>query len=679
MVRNWLIGLGVVVLTALAYLPALRHAPRDETGFVWDDRALILMDTQIKTPGNLGRVFARDFFGFSDDASKYGYYRPLITVTYLLDWRWHHTDARGYRLTNLVWHLMTVILLFLLLRRLPSVPAWAAGLGAALFGAHPIHAESVAWIAGRTDVVCAAFLLAALLAWQAYLTRNAERLGRGAGKRRGWVYLLVTAMLFFLSLLAKEMGVLFLVAAPALVYILAAPRAKGWFRRLSWEAVLFTVVLGAYFFLRLAVAGVTFDNPSRDHTLWKALATFPGAFAVYLGKLLLPLRLSAYYVHPYVTHPFSLTGILGLLSLAAIVMGLVFAHRRAPAAAGMLAVFLLSFGLLANWVRISAPADMGFPMAERFLYLPSAFLAALLAILLGRVAAGRRRTLITIIAVGTAVIVTGAAATDIASARWSDEIAVYEHALAQNDQAPVIWANLGAAYRRSSRLNEAQEALRRAMEINELTKSADPVDLYNNLGTTLATLRRYEEALAAFDQALALGRKTEHVHYNRGLTLQMLGRIDRALEAYRASLAVNPDLEKTKRALAQAEAVKRAQDLHRQRRFAEAAAELERVLKDDPTEPNALEGLADILRRQGQIEKAGQLLETSLVIRPDFVPTLVSLGGLEMQQGRAGQAAVLFRHALELRPKDERIRGYLAQAEAASRSTTPAGGTPEEP
>jgi len=675
-VRNWLLGLGVLTFTALAYLPATLEAPRDEKGFVWDDRALILMDTQIKTPGNPARIFARDFFGFSDDASKYGYYRPAVTLTYLLDWRLHHTDARGYRLTNLAWHLLSVGLLFLLLLRLPGVPSWAAGVGAALFGAHPIHVESVAWIAGRTDVVCAALLLAALLAWQTYLARNVERLRGHDAKRRGRVCLFAAAAFFFLSLLTKEMGALFLAAAPALAYYLAAAQTKGRFGRLKWETALFALIFGGYLILRLAVAGVTFDNPSRDHTLWKAVATFPGAFAVYLGKLLLPLRQSAYYVHPYVTHPFSPTGILGLTVLAAFLAGLIFARRRVPAAAWTLAVFLLSFGPLANWVRISAPADMGFPMAERFLYIPSAFLSALLAVLLGRLPTRRGLPLI-IGSVGLALALAAAAATTYAATRWNNEIGVYEHALAQNDQAPAIWANLGAAYRRDGRLAEALEALHRAMAINAQTESADPVDLFNNLGTTLATMRRYEEALAAFEEALSFGRKTELLHYNRGLALQMLGRLDRASEAYRASLAVNPDLAPSKAAMAQVEAGMRAQDLHRQRRFAAAAAELEQVLKNDPTEPNALDGLADILRRQGQLERAAQLLQASLAIRPNYIPALVSLGKIELQQGHADQAAVMFRRAALIRPRDKRLQGYLEQAETAGNSA--AASPSEEP
>jgi tetratricopeptide (TPR) repeat protein len=649
-----------LLLAAVLALATLAYAPSLGGDFVWDDRPLILDDPQIRGFGNLPRLFARDFFAPGADDFEYGYYRPLITASYLLDWALWRDRPFGYRLTNLLWHLLATALLYFWLRRLVPEKSWAALLGATLFGLHPIHVESVAWIAGRTDVLCAAFALASLLAWQVYLERNGARLDFAPAeknkrpRRTALGLYLFAGLMFLFSLLAKEMGV---VALPIFVAAawLAAERKPARLKMIAPELAGMLAALALYLALRVGVAGVTTGVSAPNHTWWKALFTFPGALAVYLGKLAFPLRQSGYLVRPYQTQPFTAWGIAGLLLLAGLILLAWRARNTAPLVAVSAACLLLSFAPLANLLRISGPRDMGFVMAERFLYLPSALMCLL--IVAGAVWLTERRPTLPRRALIAIVVVIGVGLgvrTALAARVWTDEGRVYEQALSIEPDAPLLWTNLGAYYRRHGRLVDALAALRRAEQINQRLQSADWVSLYNNLGTALASEGKLGDALAYFDQALQAGGQEDRVQFNRGEALRLLGRTDEALAAYDASLRSNSEYLDPR--------LRRAQLLFAKNDLDGAERELREVLRREPREPDALANLGMLLRRRGKLADAAAALRQSLSLKADNFSALMALGGVAGQQERFADAAAAFEQAMRLAPNDPRPVVALAAA-----------------
>lgn len=648
--KSWLL-LGVILaLTAAVYASSLRGE------FVWDDRALVLDDEQLRSFANVPRLFARDFFAPGQDDFKYGYYRPLITLSYMLDWSLWRDRPLGYRLTNLLWHLLAVALLFILVRRLAPDSPVAAPLAAGLFALHPIHAESVAWIAGRTDVLCAVFALGSLLAWHRYLQAPATdpkaKKKTAPAVKRDWRWLALAAFSFFLSLLAKEMGVVVLPAAWAMTWLFPAPAQKKSFPLAP--TVAFAAALALYLVLRLAVAGVTTESPSSSHSLLRALMTFPGAFALYLGKLFYPGQLSSYWAHPYANHPFHPTGLMGLLDLTGILVLLRALRKSDPLLSFALAAFLASFLPLANLLRISAPADMGFVMAERFLYLPSAFFCLTIALAASRLYRRRRAAAWAVTGLLALLIALGGVRTVSAAAVWRDEVRMYENALEQAPAAPLLWANLGAAYRRLGRLENALDALHKAESFNRQNPSADPIALYNNLGTALATSGKLEEALAAFDRSLSFGGQQDRVQFNRGEALRLLGRIDEALAAYNASIRSNPAYADPR--------LRRAQIALGKGDLATAEADLREVLRGDPRNPDAMTGLGHLLRRTDKMDAAADLFGQVVALRPDDYSTWLALGGVEGQRGRYPEAIAAFEKARALRPNEPQPIAALAAA-----------------
>jgi len=101
-----IILLGLILSAVTAYW----NAPKGD--FIWDDISLIVLDYQIKSWNFMREVFTRDFFGFSDDNRKYGYYRPLITISYALDWRAWGLKPAGYHYTNIAMQILCTLLLF---------------------------------------------------------------------------------------------------------------------------------------------------------------------------------------------------------------------------------------------------------------------------------------------------------------------------------------------------------------------------------------------------------------------------------------------------------------------------------------------------------------------------------------------------------------------------------------
>jgi tetratricopeptide (TPR) repeat protein len=659
--HGWLLLCGVLVASALVYAPSLRG------GFVWDDQPLILNDEQVHSPANWPAAFARDFFAASDDQFKYGYYRPLVTLSYMLDWALWRDNPLGYRLTNLLWHLLATALGFWLMQRLAPGSIWPAVIGAALFGLHPIHTESVAWIAGRTDLLCAVFALATLLCWHVYLTRNDARWRlapdgkkkKAPPPRTAVAWWIGSAACLFLSLLAKEMGAVALLVMPAMAYFLFFDRRWRSLRRLGWECATMAGAVALYLVLRVGLADVLSDTTPTEHTFGKALVTFPAAFGVYLGKLLAPVKLSAYLVRPYGLHSATdaiwlAAGLVLLLGLGALIAR---AKRASPGVAFAATALLLSFVPLANLVRISGPSDMGFVMAERFLYLPSFFLCLLIVVGAAQaVKTPAQRTVAAIVA--TLLIVGCGARTAVASRLWADEMRVYENALRHTTEAPLLWANLGAAYRRAGRLDEALAALRRAEAVNARVRSADPTALYNNLGTALASLGRLDEALAAFDQSVAYGKRTDRTQFNRGEALRLLGRTEEALAAYRAATAANPRYADPRLRTAQIALVRGQVD--------EAERELRAVLQYDAQNPDALAGLAHVERRRGHLPQALDLLQQALRVRPNDYAALMALGGVTGQMQRFTEALAAFERARQAAP--DQPSPYVAIAAARFRA-----------
>jgi hypothetical protein len=325
----WAVG------TAL-YLPTVRY------GYVQDDRAIIVLNPAAHSPGAALAAFGQPYWPKPAEA---GLYRPLTILSFAVDWTLSGGSAAWMHVENALWHgLASLLVVMVVLRWLPLNGAVAAGL---LFAVHPVHAEGVANIVSRSEVLAAAGMLGAVL----------------AARRRIWVAAILCALL---AMFSKERGVV-TVAVVALDDWLRNDRLEPY--PWAFYAALAVTTLG-YFLIWLRIGHSAASDVAAPFigatTLGRLDMALPALWRA-AGLLFWPVDLSVDYgpqVIPYRTG-FSLAALAGACVVGGAVWLAIAGRRRAPAigfAAGVAAIAALPTS------NLLFPS--GIVLAERDLYLP---------------------------------------------------------------------------------------------------------------------------------------------------------------------------------------------------------------------------------------------------------------------------------------------------------------------
>jgi arylsulfatase A-like enzyme/tetratricopeptide (TPR) repeat protein len=651
----------VVALSAVAvYLNSLGG------GFVWDDRRLILDDRAIKSWRELPQIFSHDFFERNEDDLPYGYYRPLTTVSYLLDYTLWGLQPFGYHLTNVSLHALCTVLMALILLRL-RWPPLATAIATLLFAVHPIHTESVAWIAGRTDLLAFLFCGLTLLSYLSAEPR-CEPLGatEGVGRRRR-LAIALSLFSYALALLAKEMSVI--VVGWLAVIDLAVDR-RPW-RAVSKRMVPYLAVSAAYVLWRFFVIRVPVPGDSAQQSLPIVVLSMAPTLVRYLGWMLLPIDLNAYVQNPYVSGPLDprfFPSVLILTAVAVATYRLGQRSRQIGVAAAMLA---LSFVPVLNLVRVAAPVDMGDAMAERFCYFPSFPFAALTGY---AVAAGlvrvKLRALRVVLAAGiAAMLALGSTATIARNRDWADEARFLTKTLQQSPSAVLLWANLAQHHLRDRNLVEASKAIATASALDASDHSvlaaqalwyvldghpeqAIPLQerfaahvhrgktaALNNLAYLYRITLQYDKAIEVIERLNARGNGYADVYFNAAEIYRARGRIAEAQAAYQQALDDRPSNLQIAAAYA---------DFELQGAGPEAAEAIyRRLLAIYPDDPRILNNVALLHSHRGDMRGAFDLLDHVVQTHPEYVNARVNYAELLQSAGRFVEASAQLEAALQ--------------------------------
>jgi tetratricopeptide (TPR) repeat protein len=556
----------LVLLTALIYLPSIGGE------FVWDDRQLIETNAQVQQIASLPRAFVTGFI--TDPALKASYYRPLATVSYMVDFLLWRDTPRGYHVTNVVLQALVCLLVYavalVLLRNV-----WAALFAGALFAAHPVHSESVAWISGRTDVLAALMLLPSFLFYARYCER---------GTQRRW--LLLSSLCLFLALLAKETVIVF--PALWLVFGLAVGRRK---RALALDAAGLTAAAAAYLLLRRIVVLGTLAPEVAIAARHRILAA--------PANLLEALRLL--YVsgigRPYHGLAFSMSMPAWRVaaSWAALAVGLAGALRLWRRS--RLATFTVAWAVAGVWPVLNLIQLPRLILAERLLFLGTigACLTYGLAAraLLSR--AGKRAT--TALGVLALVAVGGWSACAVIGARpWRDGISLWTAVsqLADRHGGDGFWSYERAEY-------------------------------HANLSLLLYNAKRFDEALRSAVAATNIQPRYAGGHRAAGMALGALGRMEESLQEHRVALELGPNLPEVHSSF--------GVELIRFHRYEEALEQLRMAARLDPAGPAAYRAMGyaytHLARWPEAVDSFGhavQLLPGSLAARGEYASALLAAG-----------------------------------------------------
>jgi len=501
-------------------------------------------------------------------------WHPVTWLSHLLDVRLFGMHPRGHHLVSLLIHAVNVLLCFLVVRRLTG-SLWRSGCVAAVFAVHPLHVESVAWVAERKDVLCGFFWLAALWAYSCHVRRPGPA-------RYG---LVMTA--FFLGLMAKPM----LVTLPFVLLLLdfwplgrMVPRAAGAdparpvARRFRLRSLVLEKV--PLFVLAAASCAVTFQAQTAGSMVKSAefypvgvrVANALSSYARYLGKVVYPVNLGLPYPHPGAALP--AWQWLGALLLLFVLSGVaVAAIRRHP---WLLAGWLWFLGALVPVIGLVQVADQA--MADRYVYMP--LLGVLIAVVWTIPPFSRDKPLRTVAlgVGGVLVFVTLGGLTHAQAGYWHDDVTLFKRTLRVTTENALARYNLGTGLARRGDVAEAiphfREALRLRPEFGEvhynLAKALEesggydeaiahyreavrimPDYLYalNNLGGVMLRLGRVGEAVTWFEKAARLAPGDPDVRHNLGLALSRQGNFNAAATQFREALRISPGYAAARSAL----------------------------------------------------------------------------------------------------------------------------------
>jgi hypothetical protein len=338
--------------------------------FVWDDTYLVEENPALADPGNLPRYFAHPWAWGTESSlgatKNRAYYRPLAMVSLALDRMLWGPSPTGFRVTNDVLHAAVALLLFLLCRRLgaAAIPAWLA---AALFAVHPVATEVTAISAYRTESLSALFILLALYV--------------AVGRGRPLVQAPAVFCLATCAALCKESSVVLLLLLPLVRKAAdvsasgptALPRSAPAWLLLAVAAAALGSVLAVRSFVTSPVAGAV----TGHLTLFDRLLLAPKLVFLYVATYVVPYPLSAHYDLSLVAIPSELgepAVLAGLALLAGCAALQPLLLRRGIREA------LLLLGFLAALLPVLHLVPFRVLFAARFLYLPSLFVLAALAL-----------------------------------------------------------------------------------------------------------------------------------------------------------------------------------------------------------------------------------------------------------------------------------------------------------
>jgi tetratricopeptide (TPR) repeat protein len=590
--------------------------------FTYDDKAIVRDNVRIQSPSTLGQIFETSYFGGPRGSGTA--YRPMLLLSYAVQWWIHGRRAMPFHAVNLLLHTAATLLLWALFRRLRVAPA-AAFAAALLFAAHPIHVEAVTSLVGRGETQAAVlalfFLLLALRTSEQIRWRAPALAGAGA--------------LYLLALLTKESAA----TAPVLAFLCFFRLAEGGPWRRLRDALrrglplyaICAAVLAGYFGLREWVLGgwiragktgiFEVENPLASLGAPARIGNACLVLLRYLGRIVFPLRLSA---------DESAWSIRPVAAASALAIGAVLLLALAAAAALLRPRSAAAFGFLFFGLAMLPASNLLFPIgtiyAERVAYLPSAGICLIAAAALvgsaERIAAVAPARLSALAAVALLLSVR----TAIRDTVWSSDEALFENSVRVSPASAKNHYNLGYIRAEHFRFREGLEAYRRATRIYDKYWDAwaGVGRCERELGMLSAARRSYERALQALPTY-------ENGFFGLGLVLEEQGRDREALETYRKGLAKNPTSLPLAFRVATVET-----------RLSEASAgkSWRQALAAHPGSLPIRFGYANRLRAQGEGEASRRELRRILAAAPYDAPALRLLAEENAEAGRYFAAAL---------------------------------------
>jgi len=576
--RAVLIGFLLAVMTLALYWPVQTF------DFVnYDDEVYVTNNSQVQ--GGLSLEGIRWSFANLDA----GFWQPPVWLSHMLDCQLYGMHAGGHHWTSVLIHTAGALLLFFVLSLMTHSP-WASALVAALFAVHPLHVESVAWIAERKDVLCGFFWILTMGAYAHYV--NVPTLRR---------YLVVLGS-FVPGLLSKPM----VVTLPLVLLLLdywplrrftgaqtafdrwcacgPAPMRTPGARLVAEKAplVVLSAAVGALTYVAEHHVGAVQSMASYSFGVRLANATV--SYALYIRKMIWPVDLAVYYPH-FGMPPLWLVMASAVLLVAVTGVALHLRTRAPYLAVGW-------FWYLGTLVPVIGLVQIGtHAMADRYTYIP--LLGLFIALVWGAKGIVAKRPDLKISIIGLSVL---SIAILLFPARaqietWQNSVTLFENAITVTKVNPVARFNIGAHYLGR---NDCTKAVPHFLDAIEMKK--DFALAFHCLGVCDSRNGNAAGALHYFEQAILIDPRWKMPRIDRGLLLMQQGRLDEAQDDFQQVLRMDPAHEAAHNNMGML--------LIRQGKHGEAEARFSDVLRINPRNAEAHNNLGIVRTAQGKTEDA---------------------------------------------------------------------------
>ena len=597
----WLISLFLVISTIAIYAPVRHH------DFINHDDGLYVEDNRHVQAGLTSESIKWAFSVTKSD--ERAYWHPLTWLSHMLDCQLFGVQPGYHHLSNLLYHLLNVLLLFLVLTRMTGA-IWKSAFVAALFAIHPLNVDSVAWIAERKNLLSTTFWFFTMLAYVFY--------AKNPSFRR---YLLVFAVMTA-GLLAKPM----LVTLPCVLLLIDFwPLNRTTFAWQAYksnkqfsEASLYRLIAEKIPLLVLSAISTVFSVISLDHhDQFIAHDTVPMGLRIenaivsyirYMAKIIWPHDMTIFYPFPDAIPVWQVLGAL-LLLIAIFLIAFLLIKKMPFLSVG----WLWFFGTLVPVIGIIQGGRWP-AIADRWTYVPAIGLFIIAgwggSAILEKIS--QKRALKVVCA--SFVLIPLMVLSHHQVGYWKNSMTLFSHAVDVTKNNGLAHYNLGQALGDTGDFEKAIVQYYAALKIDNQNATA-----HINLANALARKGEYDEAFSHFNMALTIEPDNEFAHANLAKALLLKGKPDEAASHFNTALKINPRLD------------------------------------------FAYVGLGNIFAGKMKLNKAIEYTLKALEINPRNAVAADNLGKLMLQQGNMAGAVQYFKKTLEIDPDNENAKTNLKQ------------------
>jgi len=626
------ISIFLIAATILAYWQVASH---DFVSF--DDLTYITDNPHVRT----GLTFEGMSWAFTTFHGAN--WHPLTWMSHMMDCQLFGLNPGMHHITNLLFHIANTLLLFLVLGRATG-SLWRSAFVAGLFALHPLHVESVAWVAERKDVLSTFFWMLTIWAHIRYAARPC------------FTRYLLILLFFIFGLMAKPM----VITLPFVLLLMDYWPLDRTQLGQSYSAVsmdfrksspLFLALEKSPLFVMAAFSCViTFVSENQgtnvgslnNLTLGSRIANALVSYGTYIRKMLWPHDLAVFYPHPVTVQPWE-----ALLSgLLLICLSIVFI--RAARSHPYLTVGWLWY--LGTLVPVIGLVQVGVQaMADRYTYIPLIGIFIMLAWGIPDVLVKWRYGKIALASSMTLLFSALGFCTWSQVYYWKDSITLFTHTVNVTENNFRAMRDLGIALAHEGRLNDSAEAFFKSLNIHPNNPKT-----HRNLGVTLTNMGKLDDAIRHYSKAITIDPDYAEAYTDLGIVLVRVGRIDDSIDAFSKALEKESDNVKAHYNLGVL--------LARKGRFPEAFNHYTEALRIRPNDAKTINNLAVLLVSLGRPEEAARRLSEAVRVNPNDAGLRYNLGVVLVHLDKLEDAIIEFREALRIRPDYQMARRQLELA-----------------